>query len=49
MHDFRSVGISNKSEFNTAKIAQFIVLTWSEFRHDMHQAFIVNGHCGKYQ
>ena len=28
------MGISNESEFNTAKMAQFNpVLTWSEFKH----------------
>ena len=35
LHDLRSVGISNKNEFNTAKMAQF---TWFQ------QAFMVNGH-----
>ena len=43
-HDLRSVGISNKSEFNTAKMAQCTILTWSEFRPDMHKAFMVNDH-----
>ena len=38
MPDFRLVG--NKSKFNTAKMAQFTILTWSEFRPDMHQAFM---------
>ena len=47
--DLRSVGISNKSEFNTAKITQFSVFIWSEFRPDMHQAFMVNAHYTKYE
>ena len=37
-HDLRLVGISNKSEFSTAKMAQctmYPVLTWSKFRPDM--------------
>ena len=43
-HDFRSVWISNKSKFNTTKNGSiYPVLTWSEFRPDMHQAFMVNG------
>ena len=50
LHDLRSVGIYNKSEFNTIKMAQpYPVLTWKEFRSDMHQAFMVNGHYTKYE
>ena len=44
-HDLRSVGISNKSEFNSAKMGPiYPVLTWDEFRPDMHQAFMVDGY-----
>ena len=44
-------GSFNKSEFNTAKMAQFypVVLTWSEFIFDMHKALMVNGHYTKYE
>ena len=47
LHDFMSVGISNKSEFHTAKMAHFITFM-VEFRPDMHQAFMVTGHYTKY-
>ena len=40
LHDSRSVGISNKSEFNTESMApMYPVLTWSEFGPDMHHGF----------
>ena len=37
----RSVRISNKREYNGPI---YLVSTWSEFRCDMHQAFMVNDH-----
>ena len=50
LHDLRVVGIYSKSELNTAKMAHlYPVMTWAEFRSDMHQAFIVNGHYTKYE
>ena len=39
-HDLRSVGMCNKSEFNTVKIAQFSLF---------YMAFMVNGHYTKYE
>ena len=46
----RSVGIYNNGEFNIAKMAQiYPVLTWGEFRSEIHQAFMVNGHYTKYE
>ena len=48
-HDLRSVGMSNKSEFNTAKMSQFNILRWSEFRPDLYQAFMVNDHYTTYE
>ena len=43
-HGLRSVGISNKSGFNTAKMPHFTRFNMSEFRPDVHRAFMVKGH-----
>ena len=48
-HILGSVGISNKSQVNAASGSMHPVLTWSELRPDMHQAFMVNGHYTKYE
>ena len=38
----RLEGISNKSEFNTAQNSSiYPILTWSEFKHDMHKGFMI--------
>ena len=46
LHDLqlRSVGISNKGKNGSI----YPVLTWGEFRSDMYQTFIVNGHYTKH-
>ena len=44
LHDLRPVVISNKSEFNTAQLAQYIM-----FYHGVNQAFMVSGHNTKYE
>ena len=49
-HVLRLVGVSNKSEFICGKNdLMYIVLTWSEFRPDTHQVFMVNGYYTKYE
>ena len=41
--------ISNKSEFKTAKNGSIYVITWNDFRPDMHQTFMVYGNYTKYE
>ena len=52
-HDLKLVGmpgISNKSEFNTAKMAQCtLILHGVNLDLTWHQAFMVNGHYTKYE
>ena len=42
-------GLVTKVNLILQKCSMYPVLTWSEFRADMHQAFMVNGHYTKYE
>ena len=42
-------GFQTKVNLDTAKMAQFSILTGGEFRPDMHQAFMVSVHYTNYE